>query len=83
MDRKRELLETPDVEQRLSSLIDWTREHISVGTPSHRVAPTLASWYNAGFDGGAVTVEFTSSPTHRWTTVVAGHGILKANLAAW
>ncbi len=29
VDRKRELLETPDVEQRLSSLIDWTREHLA------------------------------------------------------
>jgi len=29
VDRKRELLETPDVEQRLSSLIEWTREHLA------------------------------------------------------
>jgi ATP-dependent Lon protease len=29
VDRKRELLETPDVEQRLSNLIDWTREHLA------------------------------------------------------
>src|SRR3954451_14657575 len=28
-DRKRELLETPDVEQRLNSLIGWTREHLA------------------------------------------------------
>ena len=28
-DRKRELLETPDVEQRLTSLIEWTREHLA------------------------------------------------------
>ena len=74
---------TPALIRRLSHDLGLPREHISVGTPSHRVAPTLASWYNDGFDGGAVTVEFTSSPTHRWTTVVAGHGILRANLAAW
>ena len=29
MDRKRELLETPDVESRLEVLIDWTREHLA------------------------------------------------------
>jgi ATP-dependent Lon protease len=28
-DRKRQLLETPDVEQRLTSLIEWTREHLA------------------------------------------------------
>jgi ATP-dependent Lon protease len=28
-DRKRELLETPDVEKRLTSLIEWTREHLA------------------------------------------------------
>src|SRR3954466_11404245 len=28
-DRKRELLETPDVEKRLTSLIGWTREHLA------------------------------------------------------
>jgi ATP-dependent Lon protease len=28
-DRKRELLETPDVEQRLDQLIEWTREHLA------------------------------------------------------
>jgi ATP-dependent Lon protease len=28
-DRKRELLETPDVEARLTSLIEWTREHLA------------------------------------------------------
>jgi ATP-dependent Lon protease len=28
-DRKRELLETPDVEKRLASLIEWTREHLA------------------------------------------------------
>ena len=29
MDRKRELLETPDVESRLQALIGWTREHLA------------------------------------------------------
>ncbi len=29
VDRKRELLETPDVESRLESLIAWTREHLA------------------------------------------------------
>ena len=29
VDRKRVLLETPDVEQRLSNLVDWTREHLA------------------------------------------------------
>ena len=29
VDRKRELLETPDVEQRLANLVDWTREHLA------------------------------------------------------
>jgi ATP-dependent Lon protease len=28
-DRKRELLETPDVERRLETVIDWTREHLA------------------------------------------------------
>jgi ATP-dependent Lon protease len=28
-DRKRELLETPDVEQRLENLVEWTREHLA------------------------------------------------------
>jgi ATP-dependent Lon protease len=28
-DRKRQLLETPDVEQRLSVLVDWTKEHLA------------------------------------------------------
>src|SRR3954447_5062890 len=28
-DRKRELLETPDVEKRLETLISWTREHLA------------------------------------------------------
>src|SRR3954470_16058929 len=28
VDRKRVLLETPDVEQRLAHLVDWTREHL-------------------------------------------------------
>ena len=28
-DRKRELLETPEVEQRLASLVEWTREHLA------------------------------------------------------
>src|SRR3954470_12438370 len=28
-DRKRELLETPDVEQRLETLVAWTREHLA------------------------------------------------------
>jgi ATP-dependent Lon protease len=28
-DRKRQLLETPDVEQRLAHLIEWTREHLA------------------------------------------------------
>src|SRR6478609_389147 len=29
VDRKRELLETPDVEKRLEALIGWTREHLA------------------------------------------------------
>ncbi|MEO5711649.1 MAG: endopeptidase La [Nocardioidaceae bacterium] len=28
-DRKRELLETPDVEERLTHLVEWTREHLA------------------------------------------------------
>jgi len=28
-DRKRQLLETPDVEERLTRLVDWTREHLA------------------------------------------------------
>ena len=36
-DRKRELLETPDVEQRLETLIAWTREHLAEAELTDRI----------------------------------------------
>jgi len=74
---------TPRLVRRLGRELHLPLEHISVGTPDQHVAPTLASWYNAGFPGGAVTVEYTRTPTRRFETAVAGHGILAATLADW
>jgi murein tripeptide amidase MpaA len=74
---------TPLLVRRLAHELHLPIAHITVGTPDDHVAPTLASWYNATFDGGAVTVEYTAHPTRRFVTTVAGRGILAANLAAW
>jgi protein MpaA len=74
---------TPRLIARLSENLGLPREDIGVGTPDDKVAPTLSSWYNANFDGGAVTVEFVRDPTAEWLTTTAGPGILGANLAAW
>lgn len=74
---------TPRLVRRLGRELHLPLEHIGVGTPDDHVAPTLASWYNAKFPGAAVTVEYTRTPTRRFTTRVAGHGILAATLADW
>jgi hypothetical protein len=74
---------TPKLVRRLGHELHLPLEHISVGTPDAHVAPTLASWFNAKFPGGAVTVEYTRNPTRRFDTVVAGRGILAATRAAW
>jgi murein tripeptide amidase MpaA len=74
---------TPLLVRRLARQLHLPIAHITVGTPDDHVAPTLASWYNATFDGGAVTVEYTAHPTRQFVTAVAGRGILAANLASW
>ena len=73
---------TPRLVRRLGHELHLPLEHISVGTPDAHVAPTLASWYNAKLPGGAVTVEYTRTPTRRFETVLAGHGVLAATLAS-
>ena len=74
---------TPRYVDRLSRYLGLPKGSISLGTPSDKVAPTLTSWYNASFEGGAVTVEYTRDPSRWYKTVKAGNGILRANLADW
>ena len=74
---------TPRLIARLSENLGLPRDDIGVGTADDKVAPTLSSWYNANFAGGAVTVEFVRDPTPEWLTRTAGPGILGANLATW
>jgi murein tripeptide amidase MpaA len=74
---------TPRYVDRLSRYLGLPKGSISLGTAPHQVAPTLTSWYNANFAGGAVTVEYTRSPSDWFKTVKAGNGILRANLADW
>jgi ATP-dependent Lon protease len=38
VDRKRELLETPDVEERLTLLIDWTRDHLAEAEVNEKIS---------------------------------------------
>ncbi|MCW2819079.1 MAG: hypothetical protein JWR42_1866 [Marmoricola sp.] len=68
---------------RLARELRLPTERITVGTPSGRTAPTMTSWYNAGFAGGAVTVEYAARPSRYFTTVRAGNGILRASYAGW
>ncbi|MGZ4450788.1 MAG: M14 family zinc carboxypeptidase [Nocardioides sp.] len=74
---------TPRFIARLSHELGLPRERISVGGSDDTVAPTLASWYNDGFKGAAVTVELTEHPGTAYLTTTAGPGILRANLADW
>ena len=68
---------------RLAHQLGLPTRSITVGTPSGLTAPTMTSWYNHGFAGGAVTVEYTKHPSTYFTTVRAGNGILRASGAAW
>ena len=74
---------TPRYVRRLSRELGLPVETIGVGTPSPLVPPTLTSWFNERFRGGAVTVEFTARPSRDFLTRRAGRGILRANLADW
>jgi ATP-dependent Lon protease len=38
VDRKRQLLETPDVEQRLTLLIEWTRDHLAESEVNEKIS---------------------------------------------
>jgi ATP-dependent Lon protease len=38
VDRKRELLETPDVEERLERLIEWTRDHLAESEVNEKIS---------------------------------------------
>ena len=68
---------------RLARQLGLPARGITVGTPSSLVAPTMTSWYNSTFAGAAVTVEYAAHPSTYFTTVRAGHGILRASGAAW
>ncbi|GAB3664744.1 hypothetical protein GCM10027596_29660 [Nocardioides korecus] len=68
---------------RLARELGLPTRSITVGTPSGLTAPTMTSWYNHGFAGGAVTVEYTAHPSTYFTTVRAGNGILRASGASW
>ncbi|MCW2868409.1 MAG: hypothetical protein JWR20_2597, partial [Marmoricola sp.] len=68
---------------RLARALGLPTKPITVGTPTGRTAPTLTSWYNHGFAGVAVTVEYAARPSTSFTTVRAGNGILRASYASW
>ncbi len=83
----------PGFQRRLSRDLHLPLADIEIGGPTHVShqpglqpggadnAPTMTGWYNAHFPGTAVTVEYTRHPGHRFVTVTAGRGIVRASRA--
>jgi murein peptide amidase A len=64
----------------LSRNLDLPRRHFGVGNPTGTVSPTMTGWYNTRLrdHGVATTIEYGHRPSHHFTTVKAGRGIVDA-----
>lgn len=69
--------------RRLARELDLPVRHLSVGTGSGRVSPTLTGWYNDTHRGTAVTVEYAARPGATYVTRTAPAGLLRATRADW
>lgn len=74
---------TPAFVNRLARQLGLPARELSVGTGTGRISPTLTGWYNDGFRGGAVTVEYAARPSAAYVTRKAAGGLLRATLASW